>query len=459
MRSVLKTGIIVVLLCAMASGAVAEWNTYRHDIRRSGVASDAMEVPKQELWQFKTRYKPQRAWPGPARRDGWHKSDPLKARMIFDWAYHVVMDEDTLYFGSSSDYKIYALDFETGEEKWAAYAEGPIRLAPTIHHGKVYFGSDDGLAYCLNKETGEELWRHKAAEDSYRLPGNSRIMSIAPVRSGVLVDDGIAYFSGGVFAYKGAYICAVSAQTGEALWKKKMMDAPQGYLLASTDKLYVPRGRVNPVVLNRDGGKVLYANEGSGGSFVVLADDYLFYGPGKTGQIDASRSDSRDHLVTMQGNQIVIHEGRAYMQTDTEMSCLDRKRYLELAEERSGLDRENDKLKEQMKRARSKKEEGYKEAIDEMIAKTEENTVKMEALSKDMEACLLWKVPCDYPYSLIYADGVLYAGGQNTIGGIDAETGETLWSAEVKGRALELACSGGKLVASTDEGVIHCFGQ
>ena len=85
--------------------------------------------------------------------------------------------------------------------------------------------------------------------------------------------------------------------------------------------------------------------------------------------------------------------------------------------------------------------------------------MKMEALSKDMEACLLWKVPCDYPYSLIYADGVLYAGGQNTIGGIDAETGETLWSAEVKGRALELACSGGKLVASTDEGVIHCFGQ
>ena len=437
----------------------AEWNTYRHDIGRSGVASEAMAVPKRELWAHTARYKPQPAWPGPARRDGWHKSDPLKARMIFDWAYHVVMDEDTLYFGTSSDFKVYALDFATGEMKWSAFAEGPIRLAPTIYNDRVYFGSDDGLVYCLNSDTGETMWQHRAAPDGYRLPGNSRIMSIAPIRSGVLVDDGIAYFSGGVFAYKGAYICAVSAQTGEAIWKKKMMDAPQGYLLASTDKLYIPRGRINPVVLNRDGGKLLYANDGGGGSFVVLADDYLFSGPGKTGQIDASRSDSSDHLVTMEGNQIVVHEGRAYMQTDKEMSCLDRSKYLTLAEERAKLEKENDRLEAQMKKAKSKKEEGYEAAIDAMIVTTEENTVKMKGLSDEMEGCLLWKVPCKYPYSLILADGVLYAGGQNEVGAIKADTGETVWTAPVKGRALELACSGAQLVASTDEGVIHCFGQ
>ena len=66
---------------------------------------------------------------------------------MYDQAYHVVVADNGVYFGSSSDDKVYCLDIDTGKEKWSFFAEGPVRLAPSIYNGKIYFGSDDGYVY------------------------------------------------------------------------------------------------------------------------------------------------------------------------------------------------------------------------------------------------------------------------------------------------------------------------
>ncbi|MBI2421688.1 MAG: PQQ-binding-like beta-propeller repeat protein [Candidatus Hydrogenedentes bacterium] len=448
-----------VLAALLPSAARAEWPTYRHDLQRTGVAPEPLPQGLKETWRFTAKHAPEPAWPGPARRDGWHKSDPLKPRMIFDWAFHITESGGKLYFGSSADDKLYCLDAATGEERWSFFAEGPIRLAPTLYQGKAYFGADDGYVYCLNAETGEEIWRHKAAPEDYRLPGNARIMSIYPVRTGVLVDNDIAYFCGGIFTFEGAYVCAVDANTGKALWKKKLRDSAQGYMLASADKLYVARGRVNPIVLQRADGAFLYAHDGAGGSFTVLVDDYLFYGPGKTGQIEAARSDRNDNLVTFQGNQIVVNQGRAFMQTDTEMSALDRTRYLKLAEEKNVLSDEHDQLKEKLKELKKAEAptDAQKAEIDTLVARMEELSRAMLPYDKQMQECLQWKVPCKYPYSLIMAGEQLFCGGMDGVAAIQAADGATAWEAPVDGRALELAISNQSLFVSTDKGIIHCF--
>ncbi len=437
----------------------ADWPTYRHDIARSGIASDPLGTDLKEVWVYHAAHAPNPAWPGPARRDGWHKSDPLKARMIFDWAFHVVIDEQKFYFGSSADDKIYAIDLATGQEDWTFFTGGPVRLAPTVSGGKVYAGSDDGRVYCLDSATGTEVWRHQVAPDSYLLPGNSRVISISPVRTGVLVDKGMAYFGSGVFTFEGAYLCAADAETGTPIWKKKINNTAQGYMLASDDSLYVARARVNPLVLSRDGGDVKYSHSGGGGSFSVLVDDYLFYGPGRTGQIEAARSDKSRQLVTFQGNVLVVDGPTAYMQSDTELQSLDRGTYLALAEERKLIDMKKDMAKQKLKTLKRKAEqtEDDKAEMDKLVVEIEDFDKEMAPFSEKMEACMRWKVPSTYPYSLILAGERLYAGGQDKVAGINPDNGDVTWTAPVDGRALEMASANGYLLVSTDKGIIHCF--
>ena len=86
------------------------------------------------LWMRPARHKPQRAWVG--------RSLAL-SRMKFDWAYSVAVADGTLFFGSSADDKVYALDAATGREKWSVFTGGPVRLAPAVADGRVIVGSDE----------------------------------------------------------------------------------------------------------------------------------------------------------------------------------------------------------------------------------------------------------------------------------------------------------------------------
>ena len=146
------------------------------------------------------------------------------------------------------------------------------------------------------------------------------------------MDGGIAYFCGGLFPNEGVYLCALNAKDGSELWKSELKDIPpQGYMLASSTKLYIPTGRDNPVVVNRSDGEFLYSLSGSGGTFCLLTEDSLIYGPGKTGEMEAYAADTSDYMASFQGNTMIVTADRSYMHTDTELSAIDRIHYLELS--------------------------------------------------------------------------------------------------------------------------------
>jgi outer membrane protein assembly factor BamB len=326
------------------------WGTYRHDAARSGVTGQTLTPPLSQAWAFESKYPPQPAWPGPARRDGWHKTENLKPRVIFDWAFHVVADDGAIYFGSSADDKVYCLDSKTGKEKWSFFTEGPVRLAPTIVDGRVFAGSDDGVVYCLSATDGKLLWKYRSSPSDYRVPGNGRMMSVWPVRTGVLVDGGTTYFCAGLFAFEGAYLCALKAEDGSEIWKHRLNNlSPQGYMLASANRLYVPTGYGPPVVFNREDGKYLHALGGSGGAFCVLTDEALIYGPGLKGSFEAFQANEKDQLATFEGNQIVVAKGMSYLHSDTQLSALNRAKYLQLVDERKKLVAEEEAGKNRMK--------------------------------------------------------------------------------------------------------------
>ena len=91
----------------------------------------------------------------------------------------VVSDGTRVFFGSSADDQVRCLDLATGELLWTFFAEGPVRLAPVVHQGRVYFGSGDGSAYCLAADDGSLIWTHRVAESERRIPGNGRIINRA----------------------------------------------------------------------------------------------------------------------------------------------------------------------------------------------------------------------------------------------------------------------------------------
>jgi outer membrane protein assembly factor BamB len=51
-------------------------------------------------------------------------------------------NEPTVYFGSS-DGNLYALDAQSGKEKWKFKTHGIIHTSPALHEGTLYFGSWD----------------------------------------------------------------------------------------------------------------------------------------------------------------------------------------------------------------------------------------------------------------------------------------------------------------------------
>jgi len=445
--------IVVAALVNPGSTWAEDWPTFMHDRNRSGVTAERLELPLSESWVLKAANKPQPAWPGPAKQDYWHRQFNLRSTVAYDRAYHVVGTGDTIFFGSSADDKVYALDARTGRQRWAFFTEGPVRLAPFVSGDKVYVGSDDGHVYCLSHDDGSLLWKHKATDADRMIPGNGRIMSVWPVRTGLLVDKGNLYFTAGLFPNQGTFLSALNAEDGTVRWKRKVAISPQGYMLASDERLYVPTGRTNPAIFARADGRPLGELPSAGGTFALLTENVLVTGPGRQSQeLNAADVDTKDRIAKFGGVRMLVNGPTAYMQSEKQISAFNRRRYLELARMRNALMRQHDKIKDQLKKmgkdaTRAKPLQGQMRNL----------TTQMGELSRRMKGCYLWTVECKYPYSMIMAGAVLFAGGQNEIAAFRAEDGEVVWSASVEGKAYGLSVVNGGLYVSTDEGRIHCF--
>lgn len=272
--------ICIFFVLVISDISIAEdWPTYQHDSCRSGITSERLAFPLNEIWNYTAKHKPQPAWPDPAKEDIWHQIKNLRTRVTFDRAFHPVVVGDVVYFGSSADDKLYALNAKSGEMIWSFFAEAPIRLAPSLYDGKVYFGSDDGYVYCLNGNDGKIIWKYKPALKERRIIGNGRMISAFPVRTGVIVKDNLAYFGVGLFPDEKVYICAVNAQNGSEIWLKEQKNiSPQGYIIASETRLYFPTGRTVPVAFTcADGeslGEIKCPNP-ENGTYAILKNDEI----------------------------------------------------------------------------------------------------------------------------------------------------------------------------------------
>jgi len=467
MSGVRLTVVVAVFgFCAVAMGA--DWPTYQHDFARSGISEDRIELPLHEVWRYRAAAPPQPAWPEPAVEDvAVMGGRILRPRTVYDRAFHTTVSDGLVYFGSSADDRIVALDAATGAERWSYVTGGPVRLAPTVFGGRVYAGSDDGYLYCLDAKDGRLVWKYSPAPDARLIPGNGRIISACPVRTGAVVTDGVVYFGAGLFPEEGVYLCALDAATGAEIWKtspdpmdfirrfttqladRRYALSPQGYLLSSLRSLYIPTGRTSPVAVDFKTGEVtgmLECPGGEGGTYALLTPDTVVSGPGT--RLSAFDAATQEPVATFPGRCMIVDGEMSYLLSDDRIAALDRAKYRQNVLRQKEVRADYAKLRAQAKRLQGAERSAAKKKLLDL--ENELNALQSFKFS--------WERQCDESYSMILAGGVLLLGSQDKVTGLRASDGELVWAADVEGKVYGLAAADGRVLVSTDKGVAYCFG-
>jgi outer membrane protein assembly factor BamB len=433
-------------LALTATASAADWPTFRHDNTRSARSSESLPAAELGLaWLWQSAEPPQPAWAGPAKWDAYNDIPRLNSMRNYDAAPHVAVAGEQLYFGSSLDDTVRCLDARSGVERWRFTTEGPVRIAPAVSDDKVYFGSDDGTAYCLNADTGAVVWKFNLRADYRRVINNGRLISFWPVRTGVTVQDGTAYFCASMLPWRRSYLCAVDAETGkvegEGRFVKELSESNsfEGALLASRELLIIPQGRIAPLILNRkDGskrGKVDY--HGSGCFALLTPDNQLFHGPGnRDGNFTASNATTGARLATFpMGQALIVAGDTAYLLSTPTKNAI------------------NPEQKENLNIAITADK---KPLITTPVDRRTLGRPVITAFDRETKQ-IRWRQQGLSAVSMILAGDVIYAGLVDGVAALSSKDGSLLWRAPVEGRAFGLAVAAGGLFVSTDEGGIYCF--
>jgi len=444
-------------------GNAEDWPRYMHDNYNSGVSSERIAFPLVQSWCFIANQAPNPAWPAPARADFWHEKPRLDPRVTYDRAFHVTVAHGLLYFASSSSDKVYCLDAESGEQKWTFYTKGPNRIAPMAYRGKIYVGSDDGRFYCLDARSGKLLWQYSAVENARRIPGNGRVISIYPIRTGAVIQNHILYFIAGLFPKEGVYLCALNPDDGSELWKKKEAQlSPQGYLVSSKTKLYIANGRSQPSIIDLKNGDMLKRLSGAGGTYLALENDDLVYGTQDTGLLSIQGTDAADPLnFAMSGLRFISKNNFYYVASENNLLAVNKTQYRKAIKEKHDLKAKLKAASEKLKALRVKRKslKGKTLTLEAQIDKQLDFISELGAKLKSLDGAeFAWQQKVDRPYAMILAGEAAVLGMDKTVAAYNISDGKKIWSMPVDGRAYGLAAANGKLYVSTDTGSIYCFG-
>jgi outer membrane protein assembly factor BamB len=407
-------------------------------------------------WIYQSARRPSPAWPEPGR---------MMHVLDFDYAFQPVAAGGLIYFGSSSDDSIYALDGKTGEVAWRSTTGGPVRFAPHIAKGRCYAAGDDGVLYCLDARTGTLIWKFRAAVDRRCVIGNDRMISRNPCRSGVLVAGGVAYVTAGMWPSEGVYAYALDAETGTVLWCNDTAalrylryphapslafggTAPQGYLLYADDVLVVPCGKGLPDGFDAKNGALLYHTQGTsegtdhnGGHWASIAGNCLFntapaWQPDQAPRLGEGRAVPGDGIGVYH-----LKTGKRYWPFNKSYRALYSAFKRIRGEAWIGLI-------------------GRHRLVCTGRALYAAGRGKIEALrlTAGDRVTQLWKI--DHPqrvYSMALAGRTLLVGGPGTLGAYNAADGSLVWQGKTNGRVRGLAVADGRILAATEKGTLYSF--
>jgi outer membrane protein assembly factor BamB len=133
----------------------------------------------------------------------------------------------TVFIGSS-DGGFYAIDQNTGQQKWKVMLTDPISSSPAVADGMVYFIAYDGVLYALATDTGEIKWRF-ATGGERRLEAKG-IHGLTPSSQNIADPMDLFLSSPAVVSHRvyfgssDGHIYALAADTGILVWSFETSD-------------------------------------------------------------------------------------------------------------------------------------------------------------------------------------------------------------------------------------------
>ena len=423
---------LTLTISASVPGGEEDWPTYGHGVQRQH--STRHELAKKLSLEWEAKF--------PAPRPAW----PTEPKMHLDMAYEPVLVDDTVYVGLNSTDEVLALDLASGEKQWSFFAHGPVRRPPTVYEGKVYFTSDSGHCYCLDATSGELKWRHFGGLTEKYVLGNGRTISQWAARSGVVVADGRVYFGSGVWPFMGTFLQCLDAETGEVLWRNTKSSnfysrhphggygisglSPQGPMALCGDTLIVSNGRTRPMRFDARTGKRLRFETGwhGGCAKVTGAGDKYFNGAYlfdlETCTLGYSLAEGRAQKAW---------QFRPVAEGSLAWSPGEKIRRWDLASKPMPVVATDDKLRYTYP---------YKQlGSHEPLTSAE--------LAKSPSCDQIW----------IKAAGQLFTTNGRKLMALDAVDGSELWSYTFAAEVGSVIAGQGKLLVSSVDGSLHCFGE
>lgn len=100
---------------------------------------------------------------------------------------------DGLVVVASRKGQVFALDQQTGEQKWTAQLSGAVISPALIQTGRVILIANDGTVFALDEATGQQAWTYKMANAAFSLRGQASPVSLDPRTIAVASSNGYLY--------------------------------------------------------------------------------------------------------------------------------------------------------------------------------------------------------------------------------------------------------------------------
>ena len=243
---------------AVAGGRVYIGEGYHHDSDCHLRCLDARTG--EQIWSFQTTshvestpFISQGKLYFTAGADGVYCIDALEGAQIWHYpAVHAdmspVMHKDKVYFGTGyGDYRVYAVDAQTGAEVWSKQMPYPVWGSPSAAENLVFFGLGRGnfsesapipagKVVALDTETGEIVWEHEA-EDA--------VLTAIAVQNGAVT-----------FGSRDGYVYSLQSTDGQPNWKTDLGGPVVSSPAVTLDTVYAATKNGYIYALSNDNGNV-----------------------------------------------------------------------------------------------------------------------------------------------------------------------------------------------------------
>ncbi len=173
------------------------------------------------------------------------------------------------YSGDIDITSLEAIDAASGKLKWRFRLGGvsPVVYSPTVANGTVYIGSPDYHIYAIDAKTGEFKWRFVDEFNRDYEPGDY-FFSPAP-----LFAENVVYIANGNNLY------AFDANSGEFKWRFETRSQVTSTPAMVNDMVYVGSSDSYLYAIDADSGKLIWGYEAEGIIFSpIITDNIIYFG-------------------------------------------------------------------------------------------------------------------------------------------------------------------------------------